>query len=197
MCNKINITKINLKQISNYKNNLSENIHERCCVCNKLYEISLKTKKLNKKAKNKDKICSFCQRNNFSEKVFIFNLKCLPVFIYVKNNQNKIALRELSQYISYHVKSGLGNPSFFYDPETMNWFVDLSKNISKKQIKKTIIEILFCFNLWETIPYLDQKKLLKCIFKSISIDEKFILRLEDFGVKTSFSKKYVENFKIF
>jgi hypothetical protein len=68
---------------------------------------------------------------------------------------------------------------------------------SKKQIKKTIVEILFCFNLWETIPYLDQKKLLKCIFKSISIDEKFILRLEDFGVKTSFSKKYVENFKIF
>ncbi|RTK96688.1 MAG: hypothetical protein EKK64_03625 [Neisseriaceae bacterium] len=182
--------------MSNYKNNLSENIYERCCICNKLYEISLKSRKLNKKLKNNE-TCGFCFRNNFSKKVFIFNVKSLPAFLYVQNHKNKDFLKELNQYVSCHIKSGLKNPVFFYDVETMNWFVDLSKKkISKKEIKKTIVEILFCFNLWDTIPSLNQKRILKSIFQSIVAGNSFFLNLDEFGLKTSFSKNFVKNFKM-
>ena len=171
MCNKINITKINLKQISIYKNKLSENIHEKCRICDKFYEISLKTKKLNKKLYKKRNLCSFCLKNDFSKKVFIFNLKEIPVFLFLKaqKNKNNLEIKKVYKYIESHIKTGFKNPLFFYDHDTMNWFVDLSKKqICKQEIKKTILEIFLCFNLYDTIPEMDQELVAKKILSSCS-----------------------------
>ena len=64
---------------------------------------------------------------------------------------------ELADFIDSHAEVGLENPVFNYDPETYLWFIDFSKvGISRRKIKvkdvmKTIINIMACFNLYDHI----------------------------------------------
>jgi hypothetical protein len=70
----------------------------------------------------------------------------------------KLYISELEDMIRVHVEVGLGNPTFRYDPETFLWFVDFGRvgqtprKLRIEDVLRTTIDILACFNLWETVP---------------------------------------------
>lgn len=106
--------------------------------------------------------CKFCYRNNYhlnDNPIFIFSFKSVIYHwyenFYIKNNYKSIWLSQLNEMICLHKEMGLCNPCFNYDEENFYWFVDINKigndhnKVSLDEIKKTIIEMLICFNLWQ------------------------------------------------
>ena len=83
--------------------------------------------------------------------------------LYLSNE--KLYHSQIEDFINSHEATGLQNPLFQYDPDTFMWFIDFSrvgkgkKKISLREIKKTIINILICFNLPENIEHIKPSKL--------------------------------------
>lgn len=119
--------------------------------------------------------CANCIRNGFHTKrrkdILQLTFRAIFGYIYIKEYKSKslkdqtIYLSELQDYIDRHVQVGLLNPAFSYDPETYLWFIDFSKvgdgkrKIEVVEICKTIVNILSCFNIYNSIPGAQMHKL--------------------------------------
>lgn len=110
--------------------------------------------------------CSFCLRNEFyklkhSKNILVLSYRGIIGYYYYCFNfvpkSSSMILSDIQQYTELHVKMGVQNPLFRYDPETMCWFVDFSKvgqrsnQMPINYILETAMEILASFNLYEHI----------------------------------------------
>ena len=133
-------------------------------------------------SKNNNFHCSFCLRHNFHTKInrdiFVLSFKQIIYHLYTQKylcGQRKILLSELQDFIDLHEKIGLQNPAFYYDRESMLWFLNFVKigNTKNKlpliDVYKTIIHILACFNLSETIPTLEMHKFFQKYKKDLEL----------------------------
>ena len=138
---------------------LADKIYYECMFCGKKVGLYPYQRGLCEKLSGPDFYCSFCLRNNFHTKnkhnILILSFRAVIGYYYTTFyvNARKMYYSEIEDYINCHVKVGLENPVFSYDPETMLWFVDFSKigkgnkKITINDVLKTIVNILACFNL--------------------------------------------------
>jgi len=141
-----------------------ELIFQICNFCGKQIPLHPDILTINKKLSGRNSLfCSFCLRNQFytanNKNIFILSFKGIFGYLYfdsyIKNQ--KVWVSEITDYIFIHEQVGLKNPLFFYDVETMYWFIDFAKvgltkrKLNVNEVLKVIINILTCFNLAENV----------------------------------------------
>lgn len=118
---------------------------------------------------NRRLFCNFCLRNEFYKKrhqqntlvmsyrgIIGYYYYCFHAF--AKQGQGQMWLTDLQGMIELHVKIGVQNPLFRYDPETLCWFVDFSKiGTHKRQmplsyVLDTASACLSAFSMYEHCP---------------------------------------------
>lgn len=148
--------KITLKPIPNSPGGmLSERILTKCTFCYKTCHIDSNLfANLHWLAGKEKFFCGFCIRNNFDTKankdVLVLTFKNVFNYFYQQNhlNKKKMWMCEIKDIIEDHRNVGLRNPVFYYDEESMNWFVNFSRvgsvkrKMSLEGVKKTIYEIV-------------------------------------------------------
>ena len=168
------IQNVEINQISTSDTGeLSDYIHCECKFCRKIVGLYPSFRKMCERLSGGEFYCSFCLRNSFNGKlnrnVLILSFRGIIGYYYYEKyincNNRQMCISEIEGYIESHVKTGLQNPLFSYDPETMLWFIDFnhvgrsSKKIKINEIMKTIANILVCFNLQINMPALKTQKL--------------------------------------
>ncbi len=167
------VQNVEITQISTPANGeLSDLIHCECKFCRKIIGLYPNFRKICERLSGNDFYCSFCLRHNFNGKlnknILILSFRGIIGYYYYDKYlhcQNRQIISEIEGYVESHVKTGLQNPLFSYDPETMLWFVDFnrvgrsSKKIKICEVMKTIANILVCFNLPINIPGIKTQKL--------------------------------------
>jgi len=152
---------------------LSENTIYKCNFCQKNVNIQKEKKQILDKLSGNGFYCSFCLSNNFQTKnnknIIVLTFRSIFGFYYINlyKTQKLIYLSQINDCIEDHVKIGIQNPVFKYDPETMLWFIDFSrigkgkKRISLKEVSETIKEIINKFEYCNQIQGYNQEKLME------------------------------------
>lgn len=161
--------KIQQINISGFSNDLDQAFNARahllCEFCGKSTTISPLSRILVDKLSKKNlDFCSFCIRNDLTSRnnrhTLILSFRSVFGYLYYhdyKIKKKTLFFSQLEDLISSHEKAGLTNPVFKYDPETFLWFINFEKvgatgrKIPVVEVHKTILNILACFNLYETV----------------------------------------------
>lgn len=165
MISKITGQNVKLIPIDNQpEGELAEKIYYECGFCGKTTGLWSETRRICEKLSGDAFYCVSCLRNGFNNNnnshILIMSFRGIIGYYYygLYRSDRKIWVSEIEDNIKSHVKAGLQNPVFHYDPESLLWFVDFSKvGRGRKQIKirevmKTISSILSCFNLLDHLP---------------------------------------------
>lgn len=150
-------------------NQLSEFVSKNCFFCHKLVKSDCESFKTIHNMTGNRFFCPFCIRNNFHHRSNrnilamsyrgIFGFYYYRMYLNNKKNHRKLWWSEINSMIENHIKIGISNPVFIYDPETFMWFIDFNKVGSKKRklpyhsVKKTAKQILESFRMEETTKY--------------------------------------------
>lgn len=138
-----------------------------CNFCKKIDNSQSEYREMCEKLSGTGYYCAFCLRNGFFKKSnHVLGLSFRAIFGYLyygcyaarSGRKKTMWLSEIEDRISKHEETGLKNPTFYYDPETLMWFVDFSKisKIKKLQVEsvlKTISDILKSISLPEEIDH--------------------------------------------
>ena len=145
---------------SKMKDELSDEFYKYCTFCSKQVLIDHEiTQKTPKNIIDGNYLCNFCFRKNVNQnKVIIFSFKSIIVYLHeiykLNSSDNPFYRSQLNDYVDTHKKTGLKNLALDYDDESFNWFLNIDligsedNQISFRELEKTIIEILTCFNLY-------------------------------------------------
>lgn len=187
------------------KDELSDEFYKNCTVCSKQVLINHDmVQKIPKNIVDDEFFCSFCFRKDMkSKKIVIFSFKSIIAYLYEiyksKNSENPLFLSQIEDYIEIHKKSGLKHLALDYDDESFNWFlnIDLIGNednqILFRELEKTIIEILVCFNpsylrIDSHFIYYSIKQTIESAIENINIMENPIFILPLINQKQSLDK---------
>lgn len=137
----------------------------RCGFCSKRIVVDNTLSYLyTKRFSNEGKVyCNNCIRLRLNTKLeqdtLLFSLRAIPGFYF--NNffmkdagGKKVYLSTIKEYMEMEQTVGLTCPVFSYDPETAFWFIDFSRigrdgqKIRLKEVKKVIIKMICCYNLY-------------------------------------------------
>jgi len=152
---------IELAEIENDSDELSEHIHYSCCFCGKQVEMLPMIRKLCERLSGQRIYCPFCLRNNMHTKsnkhVLIMSYRSVFGYYYYTKylgaGKRNLWLTEISDIIDSHWDAGVQNPVFLYDPDSFLWFIDFSKvgkgrkRIRTNEVLKTILNQILCLNL--------------------------------------------------
>ena len=164
-------------------NELSSEVIEKCHFCSKKITINALNANLIKKLSGPEQtFCPFCLNHDFHTKktkhVLILSFRSIIASFYYHNYlcaNRKLWLSQIQEYIDVHQQVGLSNPVFSYDPETYLWFIDFSKVgqgrkiLPITEVYKTLINILFCFNLDHFFEINSQQEVLKKYKEAIEL----------------------------
>ena len=146
----------------------------RCNFCEKMTSIHGGLRKYSDRLVGESKFfCNFCIRNDYYQRhnssIMILTYRGLIGYYYysyfVAPKSPSMYLIDIQDYIELHIKAGLQNPLFRYDPETFNWFIDFSKvgktkrKVPVENVLSTISEQLACFNIYENVREASPRKL--------------------------------------
>lgn len=163
----INSQKITLVKINKTEDGeLSERIHYDCAFCERTSSLYRYTRRMYEKLSGDNFYCNFCLRHRFNTKnnknILILSFRSIVGYYYyekyIPQNNRELWMSQINDYVESHIETGLLNPLFVYDPESMYWFVDFSrvgkgrKKLRIAEIHKTISNILLCFNLKKHVP---------------------------------------------
>ena len=137
---------------------LADSFYQICVFCDKMIKIGKMNAKSCSNLSHKF-YCPFCLRNNFhyrsSKNVLILSFRAIVGHMYYKlyfdANPTEMWISEIHHMIDRHIRIGLQNPTFSYDPFTMLWFVDFNKigvnRAPYSEVECTLENILGAFNL--------------------------------------------------
>lgn len=141
---------------------LAEIVHSECAYCGKRMELHAEVAKLHERLNEREFYCDFCLRHKFytkhSRHVLMLTFRAIIAYYYYAYYRAHFGSRrmywsEIQEYVQTHMRVGLQNPVFFYDPDTYVWFVDFSRvgkgkgKVRLEDVLKTICNILICFNI--------------------------------------------------
>jgi hypothetical protein len=167
--NKFCVSSVKFKPLSPVGNGeLSEKTFRKCAFCEKECLVQPVSKNMSDRISGPDRFyCVSCLRRNHHTKnrrnVLILSFRAIIGHFYYTNysfsaSGRRMYLSDINDYVESHVKVGLMNPVFDYDPDTLLWFVDFSRvgdskrRVPLEEVLKTIVDILTCFNLTQTVP---------------------------------------------
>lgn len=145
----------------------------RCDFCSKEMVVYQRAGDLiNRLIKARRFYCTFCVRNEFytrkGKHVMLLTMRGIISQLYhhcylVKDQS--LYLKEIMDLIDDHVKVGLLNPVFHYDPDTYLWFIDFNKvgnsghRLPVGEVLNTVYELISCFNLYQSVREFKSHKL--------------------------------------
>jgi hypothetical protein len=115
---------------------------------------------------NRRLFCNFCMRNEFyklkhNRNQLVMSFRGLIGYYYycyyLMPKSPTLWLSDLQQVIELHIRMGVQNPLFRYDPETFCWFIDFSKvgdkrrQVPLKYVLDTTASIMAGLNMYELI----------------------------------------------
>lgn len=163
---KLEVHKVTFTEIEDGPLHEGLKVYCRCNFCEKMTVANRYYKKFSDRLAGADKFyCHFCVRNDyyqrFNNNVMVLTYRGLFGYYYysyyVAPKSPSMYIIDIQDYLELHIKAGLQNPVFRYDPETFCWFIDFSKVGKSKRkmpvesVLHTIIEQLACFNLYENV----------------------------------------------
>lgn len=167
MTEKISISQVRFKRISaSQTGELYEKTLRKCNFCEKTCEIG-NNPVVEKLSAPGNFYCPFCLRHDLhtgkNRDILILSFRSIIGYFYFQNyiqatSGKKIWLSEIEDFVQSHIQAGEMNPLFLYDHETMLWFINFQKvgnskrKVPVEEILKTILNILTCFNLSQTVP---------------------------------------------
>ncbi len=147
-------------------------VYGTCCFCEKTAIFPKNLMKCNEVVAGPDRsgkrrlFCNFCLRNEFyklkhSKNILILSYRGLIGYYYycfhAIPKTTSMYLSDLQAYIELHVKMGVQNPLFRYDPESLCWFIDFTKvgnrprQMPLNYVLETAMDILAAFNLYDHV----------------------------------------------
>ena len=145
---------------------LSKDFYYECAFCQKSVRVQNEFQGIYTTLSGTWFHCPFCIRQELNTKnskhVLILSFRAILGYyyygLYLNGHEAKIYVSEIKEILDSHEQTGLLNPVFSYDPETMLWFIDFNrvghgkKKIAVEDVLKTISNILVCFNLQKYMP---------------------------------------------
>src|ERR1035437_10087950 len=153
---------------------LAEKIHYNCHFCGKNVGLYPQNRRWCERLSGKEFFCPFCLRNNYHTKnnkhILVMSFRAIFGFYYYdkyyySSSYSEMYINDIEEYIKSHAQTGMLNPIFNYDPETYLWFIDFSKvgrgkkRIKVKEVLKTILNILVCFDSPQNVANIQTSKL--------------------------------------
>ena len=152
---------IQLQEIENESDELSEHIHYSCCFCGKQVGMLPMIRKWCERLSGQRFYCPFCLRHNMHTKankhILIMSFRSVFAYYYyakyVSVVKRNLWLSEITDIIDSHWDAGIQNPVFTYDPDSFLWFIDFSKvgkgrkKVRASEVLKTIQNQILCLNL--------------------------------------------------
>jgi hypothetical protein len=137
----------------------------QCNFCNKICLFHGDLKKCCERVVGPNQLyCHFCIRNDlyqrYAKNTLILTFRGIIGYYYYCFHicrQPSMFMNDLHDYIELHIRLGVQNPLFRYDPESFLWFIDFSKvgtgrrKMPVEYILQTIIQILAGFNLYDNV----------------------------------------------
>ena len=151
---------------------LAEKTYSICELCEKrvgLYEMERSL--CDKLTKDGHFYCTFCLRNHFDTRnnrdILIMSFRGILGYYYeyLYRDKGELSYSQIQDFVRYHKAAGLQNPIFYYDDESMLWFVDFArvgrgkKKMQMTDILKTTLSILSSFNLCQVVPDVNMHKM--------------------------------------
>ena len=152
---------------------LAQKVYCECDFCEKRVLFDISERKVCENLSGDRFYCTFCIRHRFNTKnnrdVLMLSFRAIisAYYHYFYRSKRKMYKSEIKDFIQSHIQTGLSNPLFIYDQETMVWHIDFSRvGKQKKKVKidnilQTITNILVCFNLPLCFKNCDTGKLYK------------------------------------
>jgi hypothetical protein len=180
----MNISKVKLEPIEqSHIKELAESFFIKCCFCEKRFKNNHDTAEfLIRLSGDQGFFCPFCIRNGFNTKnsrnILILSFRSLVGYCYLERGQvkdEKIISNQITKLVEKHKKIGLMNPIFYYDSETMLWFINFEKvgntrkKVSIEEINQTIQKILECFLQQDSLSEVDIESVYQKYKKAIEI----------------------------
>jgi len=169
---KPDINKVEFTEIKDDKLHEGLKVYCRCNFCEKMTMVNRHQQKFSDKLGGVDRFfCNFCIRNDYyhrcNNNVMVLTYRGILGYYYYSYyaapKSPTMHLIDIQDYLELHVRIGVQNPIFRYDPETFCWFIDFSKIGKRKMpvesVLQTIIEQLACFNLYENVREASPMKL--------------------------------------
>lgn len=137
---------------------LDSKIYLECDFCQKLVCLYPHYRQLYEKISHDRFFCAYCLQNNLNTRgnrnILIASFRGIIGYydLVLCRHERKLFKSEIEDIIYSHAKAGLLNPAFRYDPESLLWFIDFNKighgarKVPVKEVLKTVINILLCFN---------------------------------------------------
>lgn len=122
----------------------------KCDFCDKTSLIYDQYYDINKKISKNNSYCNFCLRNELYKKnqkdIMIFTFKPIIKKYYKLYLKKTIFYSQVLDFLESHKNTGLLHPAFYYDDDSLNWFVNLTKT-HNDDLQKHILNILCGFNI--------------------------------------------------
>jgi hypothetical protein len=180
----MNISKVKLEPIEqSHIKELAESFFIKCSFCEKRCKNTYETAELLiRLSGDQGFFCPFCIRNGFNTKnsrnILVLSFRSLVGYCYLERGQikdEKIISNQITKLVEKHTKIGLMNPIFYYDSETMLWFINFEKvgntrkKVSIEEINQTIQKILECFLQQDSLSDADIESVYQKYKKAIEI----------------------------
>jgi len=152
---------------------LGDNITYECSFCGKSVTIHHDMRRACERMSGTQHFyCPFCIRHGLhtrnSRNFLALSFKGITNYCFDKYQnwgQKTEYFDAIWESIDTHIRVGLQNPAFIYDRDTMMWYIDFSKvgkgkkKVKIKDVLKTVINMLLCFNLDEHVITVRMSKL--------------------------------------
>lgn len=127
----VEVTKI----VAGLDHELSDTLFRVCVFCDKMVKITPSNFKSCIRLSNGVFHCPFYLRHNHHHRsarnILVMSLRAIAAYYYYRfyldNSEWDMYISDIDDILTDHVKIGLQNPVFVYDPNTMLWFIDFNR----------------------------------------------------------------------
>lgn len=161
--------------------------YQMCDFCGKLVAPGGSTPVLERLSGPGRFFCGFCLRQRHNTKsgldTLVLSFRGVVAYLYYESyvSQRLISFSEIEDVVGDHVRAGLANPLFSYDPASMLWHVDFSRvGATKKKLPFEFVKA----TLSNVIASLRLSSLIQCV-QLPKLESKYVEAIDHFYERRS------------